>query len=133
MTKENSSGVNATHDTSIFGTNVYPFFVNVDKNNFTLNYNISGNNKLLDAKMDSRSESLILSLESTSNGTLVVSIPRPLLNSKTNANQDDQFIVLEDGQEVDYKQINSTIMVRTLSIQFTNHTSSIEIIATQIV
>ncbi|MDE1813829.1 MAG: hypothetical protein KGH87_01040 [Thaumarchaeota archaeon] len=98
-----------------------------------INYTITGDNKLLDAKMDSQSKSLILSLKSASNGTLVVSIPRVLLDAKTNDGQDDQFIVLEDGQEINYKQIDSTIIDRTLSIQFQNNTSSIEIIATHIV
>ncbi|MDE1831329.1 MAG: hypothetical protein KGI02_03040 [Thaumarchaeota archaeon] len=123
----------ASHNTSIFDTGVYPFFVNVENSNFTINYNISGNNKLLDAKMDSQSKSLILSLKSTGNGTLIVSIPRALLDAKTNDNQDDQFIILEDGQEIDYKQLYSTIMDRVLSIQFQNNTSQIEIIVTQIV
>lgn len=123
----------ASNVTSIFDTGVYPFFVNVDNSNFTINYNISGNNNLLDTKMDSHSKSLILSLKSTSNGTLVVSIPRALLDAKTSSGQDDQFIVLEDGQEINYKQIYSTITDRTLSIQFQSDTSTIEIIVTQIV
>jgi hypothetical protein len=74
-----------------------------------------------------------LSLKPTSNGTLVVSIPRALLDAKTNSGQDDQFIILEDGQEINYKQIDSTITDRTLLIQFPNNTSTIEIIVTQIV
>lgn len=105
----------------------------VRNTNSTINYDISGSNKLLDAKMDSQSKSLILSLKSASNGTLVVSIPRVLLDAKTNDGQDDQFIVLEDGQEINYNQINSTIMDRTLSIQFQSNAPSIEIIAIQIV
>ncbi|MHB8602693.1 MAG: hypothetical protein ACYC6W_01535 [Nitrosotalea sp.] len=125
--------VTASQNTSIFDTGIYPFFVNVENSNFTINYNISESNKLLDANMDSQSKSLILSLKPTANGTLVVSIPRALLDAKTNNDQDDQFIILENGQEINYKQINSTIVDRTLSIQFQNNTSTIEIIATQVI
>lgn len=93
-----------------------------------INYTITGDNKLLDAKMDSQSKSLILPLKSISNGTLIVSIPRVLLDAKTNDGQDDQFIVLEDGQEIDFTE-TKTSADRILTIPFTNNTLEIEIIA----
>ena len=112
---------------------IFPQYANGTYASLPINYTITGDNKLLDAKMDSQSKSLILSLEPTDNGTLVVSIPRALLDAKTNDGQDDQFIILEDGQEINYKQLYSTMMERTLSIQFQHNTLQIEIIVTQIV
>lgn len=105
--------------------------INVQNTNFTLNYNISGNNKLLDANMDSQSKSLVLSMSASSNGTLSISIPRALLDSKSGySNQDTQFIVLVDGQEIKYSETVSLI-TRTLSIPFEFGAEKIEIIATQ--
>ena len=117
--------------TSIFDTGIYPFSINVTNSNFTMNYNISRNNKLLDAEMNLQSKFLTLSLKSINNGTLIVSVPRALLDAKTYGGQDEQFIILEDGQEITYRQIHSTITDRILSISFQNNTSKIEIIATQ--
>ncbi len=97
--------------------------------NFTINYNLTGNNKLLDANMSKQSNSLILSLGTTSNGTLTVSIPRTLLDSKSAySNQDTQFIILVDKQEVKYIETTS-IDARTLTIPFELGAKKIEITA----
>ncbi|MHB8602319.1 MAG: hypothetical protein ACYC6W_02840 [Nitrosotalea sp.] len=108
---------------------VPPNSIKVTNTNFTINYGIAGNGTILDAKMDAQSTSLILSVNTTSNGTLTVSIPRALLDSKEN-NQDTQFIVLVDGQEVKYTETTSMI-VRTLTIPFESGSEKIQIIATQ--
>lgn len=114
---------------TIFDETIAPMSANVINTNFTINYGITGNNKILDANMDTQSKSLILSLETTSNGTLTVSVPRALLDSKEN-NQDTQFIVLVDGQEVKYTETTS-LTARTLTIPFELGVEKIEIIATQ--
>lgn len=126
---EEKFSVTASKITSIHDTGVTPMSANVTNTNFTINYNIAGNGKILDANMDTQSKSLILSLETTSNGTLTVSVPRALLDSKEN-NQDTQFIILMDGQEVKYTETIS-VTARTLTIPFELGTEKIEIIATQ--
>ena len=105
--------------------------MNVTNTNFTINYTITANNKLVNAKFDNKYIVLTLLLDATHDGTLTVTIPKALLNAKNDNNQDLQFIILEDGQEITYRQIHSTITDRTLSISFQNNTSKIEIIATQ--
>lgn len=107
--------------------------VNGTDTGFSINYTITEGNKLSDAKFSSKFTALTLSLHTTRDGTLTVTIPKALLNAKNDKNQDLQFIILEDGQEITYKQIDSSILDRTLSIQFQNNTSKIEIIATQII
>lgn len=117
----------AFKNTSIFDTGIYPFTVGVINANFTIHYNISGNNKLSDANMNLQSKSLILSLQSTNNGTLIVSIPRALLDSKSAySNQDTKFIILIDKQEVKYTETTS-ITARTLTIPFELGVKKIEI------
>lgn len=107
--------------------------VNVTNINFTINYNITGNGKILDAKMDEQSKSLILSLNATNNGTLIVSLPRMMIDAKLPTGNDDKFYVLVNGQESIFKEINATTIDRTISIPFTNGTHMIEIIGAQII
>ena len=104
--------------------------IKVQNTDLTINYNISGNNKLVDANADVNSKSLTLSLKTTNNGTLTVSIPRTLVDARIGQQQDDKFYVLMDGQEVNYTEINTTNTTRTLSIPFTNSIEKIEIIGT---
>ncbi len=123
----------ASKNTSILDTGIYPFTVGVANANFTIHYNISGNNKLLDANMNLQSKSLVLSLQSTNNGTLIVSIPRALLDIKKNDRGVGQFYMLADGQETAFKEIHTTITDRVFSIPFQNETKSIEIIAIELI
>lgn len=122
-----------SHNTSIFDTGIHPFSINVTNSNFTMNYNISGHNKLLDANMDSQSKSLVLSLNTTNNGTLIVSLPRGMIDAKLPTGNDDKFYVLVNGQESVFKEINATTIDRTISIPFTIGTRVIEIIGAQII
>lgn len=128
-----STKINQPTKTTIFDTGIYPFSINVTNSNFTINYNISGNNKLLDANMDSQSKSLILSLNTTNNGTLIVSLPRVMIDAKLPTGNDDKFYVLVNGQESIFKEINTTTIDRIISIPFTNGTHVIEIIGAQII
>src|SRR6185312_884453 len=123
----------ASHNTSIFDTGIQPFSINVTNTKITLHYNISGNNKLRDANMNLQSKSLILSLESTNNGTLIVSIPRALLDIKKNDRGMGQFYMLANGQETAFKEIHTTLTDRVFSIPLQNGTKSIEIIAIELI
>lgn len=107
--------------------------IKVQNTNFTINYNISGSNKLVDANMDLPSKSLVLSLNTTGNGTLTVTLPRVMIDAKLPTGNDDKFYVLVNGQESIFKEINATVIDRTISIPFTNETRMIEIIGAQII
>jgi hypothetical protein len=116
-------------------SNVTPtIFPNGTRTGFTLNYTITGDyNRLVNVTYDAKTTYILLDLDAKNNGTLTIAIPRKLLDTKTASGQDDQFIILGDGREIDYKQIRSTLTDRTLSIPFTSNISQIEIIVTQIV
>ncbi|MHB8547377.1 MAG: cupredoxin domain-containing protein [Nitrosotalea sp.] len=119
--------------TSVFDTGVTPMSVNVTNTNFTINYDVTGNGKILDAIMDMPSKSLVLSLEAPSNGTLTVTLPRAMIDAKLPTGNDDKYYVLVNGQESIFKEINATTIDRTISIPFTNETRVIEIIGAQII
>lgn len=124
------SVIGNTNMTSTNDILVPTLFANATNTNFTINYNITGNNKLLAVNTGAQSQSLILSLMTTSDGMLTVSIPRVLLDSKSAySNQDTEFIILVDKHEVKYTETTS-ITNRTLSIPLDLGAKEIEITAT---
>ncbi len=103
----------------------------VDGTSFSISYTIT-NGKVTDIKADIQSKSLIVSIQTTGDGVLTITLPRALIEAQVNGH-DDKFFVLNDGQEADFQEINNTSTDRTLSIPFTDGTAQIEIIGTQIV
>jgi len=99
---------------------------------FSVNYTINGGT-VKDMTIDPQSISLIVSLNSTSDGTINLQIPRSLIDAKTSSGQDDSFIVLIDGAEVKPSGEETNNNFRTLTIQFLQGDQDIEIIGTQIV
>jgi len=104
----------------------------VDGTNLSVKYSIT-NGKVLGIKADLQSKSLIVSIQSTGDGVLTVTLPRALINATLSNGQDDKYIVLVDGQESDFQETSTTTTDRTLSIPFTDGTQEIEIIGTQII
>ncbi len=119
--------INQPTKTTMFDTRLYPFSINVTNTDFTVNYNISGG-QVKSATLDMPSKSLILSVTTAENETLVIDLPRALIDPKIEG-QDSAFIVLDDGQEVLPKQIATTGTDRVLDIPFQSDISQIQIIA----
>jgi predicted secreted protein with PEFG-CTERM motif len=102
----------------------------VDGTNFSLTYTIT-NGKVLDIKADIQSKSLIVSIQTTGDGTLTITMPRALIDAKKTDGTDDTYFVLNNDQENDgFQEINTTSTDRTLSIPFSDGTESIQIIGT---
>ncbi|MGI0094072.1 MAG: PEFG-CTERM sorting domain-containing protein [Nitrosotalea sp.] len=104
----------------------------VDGTNLSVKYSIT-NGKVLGIKADMQSKSLIVSIQTTGDGVLTVTLPRALINATLPNGQDDKYYVLVDGQEADFQETGTTTTDRTLSIPFTDGTQEIEIIGTQII
>src|SRR5579885_245951 len=96
---------------------------NVENSNFTVSYAID-HATITSMKLDTQSTSLEILLQTTGDGTLVIDLPRALIDSKT-VNMDNTFFVLADGQEISYKEVHKTIQDRTLSIPFKQGTEKI--------
>ena len=101
--------------------------MNVIGTDLSFNYTISGG-QLENATANMQNQSLDLSLNTKENGTLTVILPRGLIDSQIHS-QDTPFIIMEDGREVKYKQIDSTLTDRTLVIPFQYSVTKIEITA----
>ena len=98
---------------------------------FDVEYSIGGG-IVKDMTIDFEGLSLIVSIDSSDDGTITLKIPRELMDAKTTSGDDDIFIILIDGAEVEAKQ-DSSAKSRIVSVNFLKGDSDIEIIGTQIV
>jgi hypothetical protein len=101
--------------------------IHVENTDQSFNYTITSG-QLEQAKADLESKSLVLTIKTTRNGTLIAHLPRSLIDPHING-QDSAFVIFEDGKEASYKQTMTEITERTLSIPFQYGVSTIEIIA----
>jgi hypothetical protein len=100
--------------------------ISVDSND--VNYNII-NGDIESIFLDPDLFELIVTMNTQSDGTLEITIPRNLLDAKFELS-DDMFFVLVDGFETDYIESEYDSNSRTLVIPFFNGDSVIEIIGT---
>jgi len=102
----------------------------VSGTDFKVGYTITGG-KLLSITPDVESNSLVIAIDATSDGSLTITLPRALIDAKIGSD-DDAFFVLVDGEEVDFDE-SKTDTDRTLTIQFPAGAEEIEIIGTKVV
>ncbi len=72
--------------------------IKVDGTDYSVSYSII-NGKVLGIKADTQSKSLIVSIQTTGDGQPTITLPRALMDAKMNEQKDDQFVVVNDGQE----------------------------------
>ena len=104
--------------------------IGVDRTNFVLSYTITGGS-VLSVTPDDEANSLIIAIDTTSDGQLTITLPRELIDAKING-QDDDFFVLIDGEEVEFEE-STTSTDRTLTISFPDGAEEIEIIGSFVV
>jgi len=80
---------------------------------------------------DIEAQSLMIQIDSISNGTLVIKLPREAIDAKF-GEEDDDFFVLIDGVESDFDETRTGVE-RTLSIEYPEGTEEIEIIGTYVI
>jgi len=105
--------------------------IKVEGTDFSVTYSIT-NGQVLGIKADIKAKSLIVSIKTTGDGQLTITLPRGLIDAKKADKTDDQFFVLNDGQEAQFDEKTATTD-RTLTIPFTDGTEQIEIIGTWII
>ena len=104
--------------------------VPVDGSDFKIKYLMS-EGMIKQVYPDEDSKSLILQIDSISNGTLAVKLPREVIDAKFGDDDDDFFVVI-DGEEVTFEETKSG-NDRTLSINYPGGAEEIEIIGTSVV
>jgi predicted secreted protein with PEFG-CTERM motif len=107
----------------------------VSGTDFMVNYSIKGG-KVISIEPSLADKSLIITIETTSDGELTVILPRGLIDAKLGpdgqSGEDDRFFVLVDGAEVDFDE-TTTSEDRTLTIPFEDGATEIEIIGTFVI
>ncbi len=116
--KDYPPGINATH-------------VMIEGASDLILYEIT-NGRILGVTPIVDDNSLVVSIETTGDGSLQLTIPRTVLESVTDGSDDDVFI-LADGEEYDDYEITVTDTDRTITIQFKEGTEEIEIIGTWVI
>lgn len=97
---------------------------------YTVTYGITGAT-IGDISISPQDTSLIVSLTSSNDGNLTMTMPRSLIDAKTSTG-DDQFFVLVDGADTDFTE-SKTNADRTITVSFPQDTRQIEVIGTQVV
>ena len=105
--------------------------INVEDTDFAPIYIIQGGG-VTEMTIDTCIKSLTIQVQPNVDGILTISLPRGLIDAKTDGGDDDIFFVLRDDKEIDFEEAKSPTQ-RTLTIPFTSRTDNIEIIGTQIV
>ena len=109
------------------GNNTYN--VSSGSKTFPVIYQITGNgNKLKNISVAKDNTTLITNLASQSSGKLTILLPRSLIDSKKQGNQDSPYVIFEDSQPWQrVQQVKSNTQARTLSIDFDKGTGVVEI------
>ena len=76
---------------------------------------------------------LLVDIVTNDDGTLILELPRNIMDSKNPQNEDEDYILFADGIQTGADQITTNNQVRTLSIDFDNGVEQIEIAGTRIV
>jgi len=104
--------------------------IKVQGTDYELAYAISGG-VITQITPDMEAKSLIVQIDSTSNGTLAIKLPREVIDAKFGEEDDDFFVVI-DGLEVNFDE-TKTGNERTITVEYPEGTEEIEIIGTSIV
>ena len=83
--------------------------------------------------VDSEIFALIVIIETDDDGSITLKLPRESIDAKKSDGTDDTFIILIDGVEVPYEEINTDSEKRTITIEFEEGDSDIEIIGTFVI
>ncbi|MGI0062549.1 MAG: PEFG-CTERM sorting domain-containing protein [Nitrosotalea sp.] len=110
-------------------TDVFPIQI-PGQQTFDVPYTISGGS-VVNMYVNPANFMLAVSIQSTNYGSITLSLPRSLIDSKASDGSDDLFGILVDGVLVQPHQEQVTPNERILTIQFLQGTQSIQIIGTR--
>lgn len=109
-----------------------PSTIPVDGTNFSITYSII-NGTVLDIKADQPHTSIIVSIKTTGDGILTITLPRALIDSKNSDGSDKVYVVSNDGNMAQFAETSTTKTDRTLTIHFKDGTQQIVIMGTFVI
>ncbi len=106
--------------------------ITIDDVDDTISYEINGG-RILSVVPDVESKSLVITIETTSDGDLTMTIPRTILDAKVNdSDEDDDLFVLVDLEEAIFDETRTDVD-RTVTVEFAHGAEEIEIIGTWVI
>jgi predicted secreted protein with PEFG-CTERM motif len=99
---------------------------------FDIEYLIRGGN-VTDVIVDQEFFELIVLIQPESDGAITLELPRSAIDAKRSDGTDDTFIILIDGIEVPFTETQNDVNTRTITIEFEETDSDIEIIGTFVI
>jgi len=99
---------------------------------FDIDYTVRGAT-IKNMVVDSEIFALIVILETDDDGAITLKLPRESIDATKTDDQDDTFIILIDGIEVPYREISTNADSRTITIEFEEGDTDIEIIGTFVI
>ena len=132
MATESSSAVESEPETTEMETTTTTTMT--ESVEFNVDYAITGGGgNVVNVIPDSEANSVIVELEATTEqGVLTITLPRDVMDAKISDDEDDDFFVLVDGEEVVFEE-TKTDADRTLAIEFPAGAEEVEIIGTFVV
>ncbi|MFZ1076476.1 MAG: PEFG-CTERM sorting domain-containing protein [Nitrosotalea sp.] len=121
-----------TAKTTFLFTGIMPIVpITIQGQTYNATYQIT-NGKVLGMIPNTDTKSLAIRIQPSGNGTISITLPRSLIDSKNNG-QDSPFVVQDDGVPTTFNETGTTSYGRTLAIPFGSNNAQITIIGTQIV
>ena len=129
-----TKNTNATTQSTINAVGNSTTILKFASKTFPVIYQITGNgNKLKNISVAKDNTTLITNLASQSSGKLTIQLPRSLIDSKKQGNQDSPYVIFEDSQPWQrVQQVKSNAQARTLSIDFDKGTGVVEIAGSKV-
>ena len=129
-----TKNTNATTQSTINAVGNSTTILKFASKTFPVIYQITGNgNKLKNISVAKDNTTLITNLASQSSGKLTIQLPRSLIDSKKQGNQDSPYVIFEDSQPWQrVQQVKSNTQARTLSIDFDKGTGVVEIAGSKV-
>jgi hypothetical protein len=106
--------------------------VEIDGQSYPISYNITGG-EISNITAMKENATLLIDMATNDDGTLILELPRNIMDSKNPQNEDEDYILFADGIQTGADQIVTNNQVRTLSVDFDNGVEQIEIAGTRIV
>ncbi len=129
-----TKNTNATTQSTINAVGNSTTILKFASKTFPVIYQITGNgNKLKNISVAKDNTTLITNLASQSSGKLTIQLPRSLIDSKKQGNQDSPYVIFEDSQPWQrVQQVKSNTQARTLAIDFDKGTGVVEIAGSKV-
>ena len=99
---------------------------------FDVNYTIKGGT-VKDMEVNSNNFSVVIQIETSDDGSITLSLPREFIGAEKQDGKDEAYIVLIDDVETGYKETTTNSDLRTLTIEFQEEDSRIEVIGTYVI